>query len=64
MSAKEKFLLIWVLVVVVVAFAMHHAWSCTVMVLDHVLASGLLTVPAISKVVFGIYTGMCGCLLS
>jgi len=49
MSAREKFLLIWILGVVVVTFAVNHVWDCTVFVLDNVLASGIVVLPALVK---------------
>ena len=49
MSIREKFLLFWVVGVVVVTFAVNQVWGCIVFALKNALASGIVILPVLLK---------------
>jgi len=54
MTMKEKLLVIWVLVVVVVGFLFHQFWSCTVELFQKAVAFSFIPLPGLVKFAAGI----------
>ena len=55
MSRKEKFLIIWLLVVVALVLVFHHFWASTVYALGKVVALQLVPLMGLAKLTVGIF---------
>jgi hypothetical protein len=49
MDMKEKFLLVWILLVVIFTFISHHFWDCMLCALEKALAFSILSLPGLAK---------------
>jgi hypothetical protein len=49
MDAKEKFLFVWILLVVMFTFVSHRFWDCMLCALEKGLAFSILSMPGIAK---------------
>ena len=49
MTIKEKLLMVWLFMVLVLGFLFSHFWSCTVYMLQKAVALGLLPLLVCSK---------------
>jgi hypothetical protein len=56
MDAKEKFLLVWILLVVIFAFISHRFWDCMLCALEEGLAFSILSMPGIAKMAAVIFS--------
>jgi hypothetical protein len=50
MDAKEKFLFVWILLVMIFTFISHRFWDCMLCALEKGLAFSILSMPGIAKV--------------
>ena len=50
MDAKEKFLFVWILLVVIFAFISHRFWDCMLCALEKGLAFSILSMPGLAKI--------------
>ena len=51
MGMKEKILSIWLVMVVTVSFVISHFWASTIYALGRALASSLISLPGLAKLV-------------
>ena len=49
MDAKEKFLFVWILLVVIFTFISHRFWDCMLCALEKGLAFSILSMPGFAK---------------
>jgi hypothetical protein len=49
MDAKEKFLFVWILLVVIFTFISHRFWDCMLGALEKAMAFGILSMPGLAK---------------
>ena len=49
MDTKERFLLIWILLVVIFTFISHHFWDCMLCALEKVITISILSLPGLAK---------------
>jgi hypothetical protein len=55
MSMNEKFLFLWILVVVVISFVFHHFWASALYALSKAIAMNLVSLPGFAKFTAGIF---------
>jgi hypothetical protein len=56
MDAKEKFLFVWILLVVIFALISHRFWDCMLCALEKGLAFSILFMPGFAKMAAAICT--------
>jgi hypothetical protein len=49
MAIKEKFLFVWMLMAVIVAFVFRHFWDCLAYAFERGVAFGLVSLPGLVK---------------
>jgi hypothetical protein len=50
MDAKEKFLFVWILLVVIFTFISHRFWDCMLCAIEKIVAFSILAMPGLAKV--------------
>jgi hypothetical protein len=55
MSMNEKFLFLWLLVVVVIGFVFRHFWASAIYALGKAIAMNLVSLPGLAKFAAGIF---------
>jgi hypothetical protein len=55
MSMNEKLLFLWLLVVVVISFVLHHFWASAIYALGKAIAMNLVSLPGLAKFTAGIF---------